>query len=67
MISKIATRKVEFHIALCIRKCGTPVFFKIAITYLKYNEFSYIGKQSNIGYQINCGANLEHILNFTVF
>ena len=52
-----------FRLLLCIRKCGTLVFFKIAITYLKYNEFLYIGKKCETGHTSNLGLILKHIIN----
>jgi hypothetical protein len=48
---------------LCIRNQGHHDFIKIAITYLKYNEFSHIGKKHEPVEPSNLEVNLEHIFN----
>ena len=52
-------------VLLYIRKKRLPEFIKIAITYLKYNEFSYIGKIHEAGTPSNLGLILKHIVNIT--
>jgi hypothetical protein len=44
MICKVTVRKAEFHVPAFIRNLGLLDFIKIAITYMNYSVFSYIGK-----------------------
>ena len=64
-IQIVFLKKADVCYLLCIRNEGLLEIFKIAITYLKYNEFSYIAKAICTRTFVKFKADLEHTTNLT--